>query len=423
MICAILFSSCLLSRVSLHKDDLKLLSFNVIISVNTPSIAGTGRVGPRQRSRITYSTHSDVEIDSFSHPKSFEDKNKSIYHDNFQRSSNIRKSQPVPRRKDLGNKSPYFHKKEIRKENVKDNVQKYHETELIASYAQEEYKKSQESCQSKPQRENDVEILQNDEIVIYTKEEINAVVFKLDTKDTESKDRDNDDLNTNLNVNEIHEKTGESVFQNTDLSMFETETEIEIHDVATIENKSDKADIFQVIAVSECKAPKTDLITPLVKDADNNDKNETKSSVSTLYDTKEIIKENKKKQNLSAKQINEIISDNSDSKQDRDESEQKEDVKHNTKDVLSEKQTNNIIISSSTDACSMKVNNKLESNDKVLKEEEILVAEDIITALNEKIDTEDKRDIMTRTEEIQDRISDNNYDENDEKSNPAQITL
>ncbi|KAG7203785.1 hypothetical protein KM043_013806 [Ampulex compressa] len=48
------------------------------VKVNSPSIAGTGRVGPRQRTRVTYS-HTDIEmnvpnVDTFSRQKSFEDK-------------------------------------------------------------------------------------------------------------------------------------------------------------------------------------------------------------------------------------------------------------------------------------------------------------------------------------------------------------
>ncbi|XP_014230418.1 uncharacterized protein LOC106654854 [Trichogramma pretiosum] len=49
------------------------------VKVNAPSIAGTGRVGPRQKSRVTYSSQQDAdasfETNSYSKPKSFDYRN------------------------------------------------------------------------------------------------------------------------------------------------------------------------------------------------------------------------------------------------------------------------------------------------------------------------------------------------------------
>ncbi|XP_017877557.1 uncharacterized protein MAL13P1.304-like [Ceratina calcarata] len=65
------------------------------VKVNSPNIAGTGRVGPRQRTRVTYS-HSDVDVppsedEPFFRQKSFEDKAKGTYFNN-QKFSNLKKS-------------------------------------------------------------------------------------------------------------------------------------------------------------------------------------------------------------------------------------------------------------------------------------------------------------------------------------------
>lgn len=413
--------------------------------MNSPSIAGTGRVGPRQRSRITYSSHSDVEIasaettDSFSRPKSFEDKNKGIYHDNLQRSSNTRKSQPLSKKKDLGNKSPYLRKKEIRKEDAKEDLQKYHETELKASYAQKEHNESQKFChRSKPQmEETDIaEPLQNDEAVtthFFDERESNVTTVtatELDGKDTEFKAKDNQtDLNTHLNDSEVYKKLeSESVLQNSDLPMFEVETKIETCTVAVKENKSDETQIVQAAALSECKLPKADLITPSTKDVNDDDKSDTKSVMLNypLYDinndTEEIVKENKE-QNLPTEQTNEIVSDDCGSEQNKDESKQMDGVKRDMKELPLEKETDEITrISSSTDASSVvkKNMNELESNDKVLEKKKILVAESVIAATDERIDSGDKQNIMMCTNENQEHVSDNN---DDEKSNPAQIAL
>lgn len=122
--------------------------------MNSPSIAGTGRVGPRQRTRVTYS-HSDVdtpmtENESFFRQKSFEDKLKGTFFNNNQKFSNIKRSHSQ-RKSD--SRPLHYQRKEGRKEDNDTNFHKYHEAEF-RSYLQKDQQKSYVAKSPKPMRGN-----------------------------------------------------------------------------------------------------------------------------------------------------------------------------------------------------------------------------------------------------------------------------
>ncbi|XP_034195474.2 uncharacterized protein LOC117611592 [Osmia lignaria lignaria] len=124
------------------------------IKVNSPSIAGTGRVGPRQRTRVTYS-HSDIdtpmtENESFFRQKSFEDKSKGTFFNNNQKFSNINRSHSQ-RKSD--SRPLHYQRKEGRKEDNDTNFHKYHEAEF-RSYSQKDQQKSYVAKSPKPMRGN-----------------------------------------------------------------------------------------------------------------------------------------------------------------------------------------------------------------------------------------------------------------------------
>lgn len=83
--------------------------------MNSPSIAGTGRVGPRQKSRITYSSQSEAvsgESNFFTRQKSFDE---NIAATNFYNGPTLAPKSPFSQRKREGNpKSPYFSRKELK---------------------------------------------------------------------------------------------------------------------------------------------------------------------------------------------------------------------------------------------------------------------------------------------------------------------
>ncbi|XP_011500451.1 PREDICTED: uncharacterized protein LOC105364263, partial [Ceratosolen solmsi marchali] len=87
------------------------------VKVNSPSIAGTGRVGPRQKSRVTYSSQSDAdvtvhELNNFSRQKSFDEKTAGAYFNSGQKSTP--KSPFSQRKKDSNSKSAYNQRKEFK---------------------------------------------------------------------------------------------------------------------------------------------------------------------------------------------------------------------------------------------------------------------------------------------------------------------
>lgn len=123
--------------------------------MNSPSIAGTGRVGPRQRTRVTYS-HSDIdtplsESESFFRQKSFEDKSKGTYFNN-QKFSNLKRSHSQ-KKKENETKYQYHQKKDIKKEDCDGNSYKHYDNEF-KSYTQKDQQKSYSIKSSKPSRGN-----------------------------------------------------------------------------------------------------------------------------------------------------------------------------------------------------------------------------------------------------------------------------
>lgn len=92
----------------------------ICTSVNSPSIAGTGRVGPRQKSRVTYSDPSEGgdfsshEMSNFSRQKSFDEKTASASLNTVSRSTP--KSPFSQRKKESNSKSPYLQRKEFKYE-------------------------------------------------------------------------------------------------------------------------------------------------------------------------------------------------------------------------------------------------------------------------------------------------------------------
>ncbi|EFN60917.1 hypothetical protein EAG_06028 [Camponotus floridanus] len=385
------------------------------VNVNSPSIAGTGRVGPRQRSRVTYSSHSDVEMvspdtESFSHPKSYEDKTKGIYHD-MQKFSNSRKSQP-PKKKDFSNKSPFFRKKEIKREDTIENPQKHHEIELL----QKEHTESQKSDQFKLQKseENIVIPLHNDKVV---NEKENNVISSdaLDVNiEVENKDNQNDNLNSYIDEKSktFINKEDEFILQDSDLPVSKDEVEVcKIN--KEIENKLDESQIVQTATLSEYEITKTDLTVSLVKDINDNDRDKIKSeenlSCNVNDDINEIILKNKE-HNLPIEQIEEILSDNCDNKQTEDIHEQENNFELSTASSVEEKlETNNLTISSSTDVSSVtEQNNKMDSNDKSLKEKEIAIVEDKVTVIDDEINTSNKQDVIKSVDETRECKNENN---------------
>ncbi|XP_003484898.1 uncharacterized protein LOC100741686 isoform X2 [Bombus impatiens] len=125
------------------------------VKVNSPSIAGTGRVGPRQRTRVTYS-HSDVDVppsegESFFRQKSFEDKSKGTYFNN-QKFSNLKRSHSQ-KKKENETKYQYHQRKDIKKEDSDGNSYKHYDNEF-KSYTQKDQQRSYSSKSPKLSRGN-----------------------------------------------------------------------------------------------------------------------------------------------------------------------------------------------------------------------------------------------------------------------------
>ncbi|XP_058799306.1 uncharacterized protein LOC131668856 isoform X2 [Phymastichus coffea] len=104
-------------KVTVNQGSQANKSTVMSVKVNSPSIAGTGRVGPRQKSRITYSSQSDSntmasESNSFMKQKSFDEKAATA---NFNNGPKLAPKSPFAQRKKEGNlKSSHFFKKEFR---------------------------------------------------------------------------------------------------------------------------------------------------------------------------------------------------------------------------------------------------------------------------------------------------------------------
>ncbi|XP_046611951.1 dentin sialophosphoprotein-like [Neodiprion virginianus] len=110
------------------------------VKVSSSSIAGTGRVGPRQKPRILYSSQSENEASSHEHDKFFnhkspDDKTSHVYfnRDNDEQQRSVPKS-PHPHRKTDGNsKSPYLPRKEFKYD---AQQQRHGENESKSPYTQ-----------------------------------------------------------------------------------------------------------------------------------------------------------------------------------------------------------------------------------------------------------------------------------------------
>lgn len=384
------------------------------VKVNSPSIAGTGRVGPRQRSRVTYSSHSDVEVaspdsESFSRPKSYEDKTKGIYHDNLQISPNSRKLQP-PRKKDFSNKSPYFRKKEMKRESANENSQKHHETETSQ-------KESQELHYFKLERpeEDAAEPLKNDEIVTANEKESDANYSDaLDVNNIEINEQNNQNLNLYTNKESEDYAIKEPTSQNSDLSeSVKTEGEEIYKTSEEMENKLEsQTEVVEAAAMSKCETVQLDLVD--VKD--DNDRSEIKSAENATFDakdTKKTVAQNEE-QSLSTERTEEIVSNNCDSKQSEDLNKQENDVKRDAKSSTGEEQVDEVVIPSSTAVYfAAEEDDKPESDDKASKEEEISAVEDETATAGEQIETSNKQDVIKCADEAQERTSN---DDNEEKS-------
>lgn len=107
-----------------------------------------------------------------------------IYRDNSQNSVNSRKSQLTPRKKDFGNKSPHFHKKEIRREAPADSPQKRRETESLQTNQSHNPAKSEEDTRT---------LDLDDTLTAVSDEKSNITSGKLDANDVASNKNDEND--------------------------------------------------------------------------------------------------------------------------------------------------------------------------------------------------------------------------------------
>ncbi|XP_031848002.1 uncharacterized protein LOC116433720 isoform X2 [Nomia melanderi] len=185
------------------------------VKVNSPSIAGTGRVGPRQRTRVTYS-HSDVEpsmpeSESFRRQKSFEDKSKGPYFNN-QKSPNVKRSHSQ-KKKEGDAKYPYHQRKEIMREDNDANSQQCGEDEL-KSQTQKTVQKSQSVKSPKPVTENmkseDLNLNTNSSEKVETQECSNIVSTKPEQEDAiennEALEICNSDLTNEVEMSETKDE-------------------------------------------------------------------------------------------------------------------------------------------------------------------------------------------------------------------------
>ncbi|XP_036150012.1 uncharacterized protein LOC105833539 isoform X2 [Monomorium pharaonis] len=374
------------------------------VKVNSPSIAGTGRVGPRQRSRVTYSSHSDVEVvspdmETFTRPKSYEDRmDRTKGHENLHKSSNSRKSQLPPKKKDFSNKSPYFRKKEFRRED--ESMQKHQEMESL----QKEPKKLQKSCQSKFQKpeENTAEPLQDEKIVTANEKESNIISSRNSDINNVIKNTDNHNDNLSSHTNEKDQvdtdKESEPILQNLDLSTSKIDTEVEMCKVEKVEDMLESSNIQAIVTFESGERINTTanlIITSSIKD----DKNKTKYM--ELCDTDEDIKKMENKNN--SEQTKETLSDNCDNKQTKEMSKQEDDIKQDTKSFLEEKEVNSVMIPSLVDVqYTIEQSDKLKSED-TLKKIEILAIKDEVAIADEKMSTGDKKDKIISINETQER--------------------
>jgi len=331
--------------------------------------------------------------------------------------SNSRKSQPPPK-KDFGSKSPYFRKKDIRREDANESLQKHHEME-----SRQELKGSQKFYQSKPQKlENIIKPLEDN----INKEESNIVsVDESNIKNTEAKDKDNHDDDINSCVNDVKDNEvclnleNKLILQNSDLLVCNTETEIIIYEAnKQLENKMEELQIVQISTAAASEIIKIDSFISSAKDnkKDNdgdNDENEIKSAENSLYDisnnNNDVLQD--KKQDPPMEETEIIVNNTCDSKQIKNIDEQDSNIKCKTKDSPEEKNVDKIVILSSTIISSVaKENNELNSNDSSLKEKNVSFAKMQSATANEQINV-DQQDAIKSANKTQECTS------NDKKEN------
>ncbi|XP_020300782.1 putative uncharacterized protein DDB_G0282133 isoform X1 [Pseudomyrmex gracilis] len=402
-------------KVTLNQGNMTKGSL-MSVKVNSPSIAGTGRVGPRQRSRLTYSSHSDVEVtdnEPFSRQKSYEDKTKGIYHDNSQNSVNSRKSQPPPRRKDFGNKSPYFHKKEIKRENSAESPHKRHETELV--------QKNKSHAHDQVKNEENTEKLEDNEVV--NDEKINVTSDKLDANDTGAESNENDPNNASLHADEKNEaQANTDVSQNSDSS----ESKIEAKTASDLCANEENHEHNEVVCANKDVSRDSDLSESKVEaETERSEANKESEKVADSSSTKDVDDNKSEMINfvenscaesstkttrnddknrdvpVEKEQIDEIISNNCDS-------EQTNDVKCDTKSP--EKETDEVAAPIDTPAAAEEEKNELE------------VANGEIDATTDEANTRDKRSVTELVDEVSlcaARISNDDTNDNEKKKDNA----
>ncbi|KAL0118018.1 hypothetical protein PUN28_009006 [Cardiocondyla obscurior] len=393
------------------------------VKVNSPSIAGTGRVGPRQRSRITYSSHADVETsldtESFSRSKSYEDKTKNVYQENLHKSSNSRKSQLPPKKKDFSNKSPFFRKKEMIKQ--EDESSKYHEIES----SQKEYEESQQiqSKVEKPEEDVTIKSLQDDKIVTANENESN-IISSEESNTSNIEVTDKNDQNLNLHMNEKSEIDAAKKNE-LDLNLSVSEINTEIETCKKTEQPGDKLDEslnVQAVVTIECETAATKLTESTVKL--DNDENVTKYVEQSSCDTdkkiciEETVMENK---NYNSERTEKILSDNCDNKQTKDASEPENDIDHDTKispnEEEKEKEDNDVMASSLTNIHYItEQNNELKNEDEVLEKKENLAVETKTAITIEKSNTSDIQDVTECINETEEHTVNNEREINVENN-------
>jgi hypothetical protein len=322
--------------------------------------------------------------------------------------SNSRKSQPPPKKKDFGSKSPYFRKKDIRREDTSESLQKHHETE-----SRQEPKESQKFYQSKPQKlENITKPVLEDNI---NKEENNIVSVdeSNESKNTEAKDKDNDDTNLYVNDvkgNEVHlNQENKHILQHSDLLVSNIETEIVTYEAKEqLENKTKESQIVQMATAPASEIIKIDSIILSAKNTENNDENEIKSAENSLYDVSndnnDVIED--KKQDPPMEETEIIVNNNCDNKQTKN-IEQSSNIKYK-RDSPEEKDAEKIVILSSTVISSVaKENNELNSNDSSLKGKNGSFTKMQSATADEQINIGDQQDAMKSANKIQECNNDN----------------
>ncbi|XP_017789123.1 PREDICTED: uncharacterized protein LOC108571564 isoform X2 [Habropoda laboriosa] len=244
------------------------------VKVNSPSIAGTGRVGPRQRTRVTYS-HSDVDAppsegERFFRQKSFEDKSKGIFSNN-QKFSNLKRSHSQRKKE---NETKYsLHQR-------KDNdgtAYKHCETEF-RSYVQKDPQKSNSIKSPRPTRGN-TNITKHDSSNMNVSQK----------RETQEYSIASDEIKLENNVTtENNETLQETKCEETDASSVENgQMNITNENQIVIEKSSTKTTEETMISVSG-----TDNSEYIAKDDTNENYFEKKNECSFVNNASENLQEN-----------------------------------------------------------------------------------------------------------------------------------